>query len=87
MATKLHDSLVKQRQQVKRGFDRLSDELNEWYKQNNLPPSCALEMLMSDLPNAIQRDYLTEFVERWEMLERLDDRLGATLKKMGEANV
>lgn len=87
MATKLHDSLVKQRQQVKRGFDRLTEEYKTWCANNGLPWHDALELAMSDLPNEPQHAYLMEFIDRWEMLERLDNRLGATLKQMGEANV
>ena len=84
MATKLHDSLLKQRKQVQTGFNKLSDELKTWCQNNGLPFNCALELLMSDLPNDIQRDYLREFVDRWEMLERLDSRIYLNLQAIGD---
>ena len=75
MATKLHTSIRKQRAQVKLGFAKLTNEWETWCANNKLPCADALELYMSNLPNKIQCDYILEFCERWEMLDKLDLRL------------
>lgn len=87
MATKLHDSLLKQRKQVQAGYARLTDEYKTWCANNGLPWHDAYELLMSDLPNEPQSAYLSEFIERWEMLDRLDSRLCESLKQLEANNV
>lgn len=75
MATQLHTSIRKQRAQVKLGFAKLTNEWEQWCANNNLPCADALELYMSGLPNKIQSDYILEFCERWDMLDKLDLRL------------
>lgn len=55
-------------------LDSLSDELNTWYDANGLEHLSADDALCSDSLTDPQRDYLYEFIDRWENAVRQQER-------------
>ena len=47
----------------------LIDSLASFCAQENLPHACALDLLMSDMPNPLQRAWLETFCHAWDAME------------------